>query len=79
MHLIDIRGWFASDYLYPFDFMYKSRLRMYASKRCVQVNNLTEALNASKAKTVTHVQSMELKFLVVLLGLLSIGSLLDRI
>ena len=53
MRLFDIRGWFASDYLYPFfkfDFMSKSRLRMYASKRCVQIGNLTEALNASKAK-----------------------------
>ena len=53
MRLFDIRGWFASDFLYPFfkfDFMTKSRLRMYASKRCVQVNNLTEALNASKIK-----------------------------
>ena len=54
MRLFDIRGWFASDFIYPFfkfDFMSKSRLRMYASKRCVQVNNLTEALNASKIKS----------------------------
>ena len=53
MHLFDIRGWFASDYLYQFfkfDFMSKSRLRMYASKHCVQIGNLTEVLNASKAK-----------------------------
>ena len=53
MRLFDIRGWFASDYPYPFfkfDFMSKSRLRMYASKRCVQIGNLTEVLNASKAK-----------------------------
>ena len=54
MRLFDIHGWFASDFLYPFfmfDFMSKSRLRMYASKRCVQVSNLTEALNASKSKS----------------------------
>ena len=47
MCLFDIRGWFASDYLYPFfkfDCMSKSRLRVYASKHCVQVGNLTECL-----------------------------------
>ena len=53
MRLYDVRGWFASDFLYPFfkfDFMTKSRLRAYASKRYVQVSNLAEPLNASKVK-----------------------------
>ena len=50
MHLFYIRGWSASDFLYPFfkfDFMSKSYLCMYASRHCVQVN---KALNASKIK-----------------------------
>ena len=54
MRLFDICGWFASDFIYPFfkfDFMSKSRLCVYTSKRCVQVNNLTEALNTSKIKS----------------------------
>ena len=35
---------------FKFDYMTKCCLRAYASKRCVQVSNLAEPLNASKVK-----------------------------
>ena len=52
MHLFDIHGWFASDLPLPFlqIWFYVQTSITYASKRCVQVNNLTEVLNASKVK-----------------------------
>ena len=45
----------------------------------IQVNNLTEPLNASKLIMMIHMPNMALKFHVAFLGLLSTGKILDWI
>lgn len=51
MRLFDIRGLFAEDPCYPFfkyDWMCKVRLRMYNAQTVIQVEKLSQPLNASK-------------------------------
>ena len=53
MCLFDVRGWFASDQVYPFirfDCMTKMRLRMNNARRVVKVGSLQESLDAGKVK-----------------------------